>query len=116
MDNRILHDPRCTKSRQTLSLLEAKGVHVPIVEYLTNPPSESELAEICTLLGVHPTDILRSKESLFKELGLSLKDERSTAQWISIMTEHPKLIERPIVIIDGKAVVGRPPENVLSII
>ena len=116
MDNKIFHNPRCTKSRQTLSLLEERGIEVPVVEYLTTPPSESELTEICKLLGVHPTGILRSKEPLFKDLGLALTDERSAAEWISIMSNHPKLIERPIVIIDGKAAVGRPPENILSII
>ena len=116
MDNKFFHNPHCTKSRQALSILQEKGVQVPVVEYLSSPPSISELTEICELLGVHPIDILRSNEPIFRELGLSLKDERPAAEWITIMSENPKLIERPIVIIDGKAVVGRPPENILSII
>ena len=116
MDNKFFHNPHCTKSRQALSILQEKGVQVPVVEYLSSPPSISELTEICELLGVRPTDILRSNEPIFRELGHSLKDERPAAEWISIMSENPKLIERPIVIIDGKAVVGRPPENILSII
>lgn len=111
---KIYHNPRCTKSRQTLALLEEKGEQIEIVEYLKDIPSESELKALVDLLGIKPEQLLRKGESIFKEeyKGKQLSD----AEWISAMVTHPKLIERPIVVKDGKAALGRPPENVLEIL
>lgn len=111
----IYHNPRCTKSRQTLQLIEEKNINPEIVEYLKTPPSRSELKNILTMLNMNPRDLLRKKEAEYKEQGLdntSLTDE----QIIEIMIAHPKLIERPIVVTGNKAALGRPPENVLEII
>lgn len=116
MKDCILHNPRCAKSRQTLALLQKKGVEPTIIQYLKEPPSTTELRDICNMLGAHPTDIIRRKESVFSELGLSLDDDRSEEEWIALMIANPKLIERPIVVLGGRAVVGRPPENVLEIL
>jgi len=115
-DNVIYHNPRCSKSRATLNLLRESGADVGIIEYLKTPPTAAELDEICTKLGIEPTTLIRSKEKLFAELGLSLKDRRSRDEWLNLMVENPKLIERPIVVINGKAVVGRPPETVFDIL
>jgi len=115
MKDCILHNPRCRKSRKTLSLLRERGVDVEVVEYLRHPPSPSELHKICTLLDVHPTELVRTGESQFRELGLSLDDDRTVEDWIDILVEYPRLIERPIVVLGGKAVVGRPPENALAL-
>ena len=110
---RIFHNPRCGKSRQTLNLLEEKGEMITIVEYLKTVPSKEELADIVNMLGIKPLDLIRKKETEFAEYkGKELSDE----EWIEVMVSHPKLIERPIVIKDGKAAIGRPPENVLEIL
>ena len=111
----IYHNPRCSKSRQTLQLIEEKNIKPVIVEYLKTPPSKSELKNILNMLNLKPRDLLRKKEAEYKEQGLdntSLTDE----QIIEIMIAHPKLIERPIVVTDNKAALGRPPESVLEII
>lgn len=111
----IYHNPRCTKSRQTLQLIEEKNIKPVIVEYLKTPPSKSELKHILTMLNLSPRDVLRKKEAEYKEHGLdnmSLTDE----QIIDLMIAHPRLIERPIVVSGNKAALGRPPENVLKII
>ena len=111
----IYHNPRCSKSRQTLQLIEEKNIEPVIVEYLKTPPTKSELKKILKMLSMKPRDLLRKKEAEYKEQGLddtSLTDE----QIIDIMLAHPKLIERPIVVTADKAAVGRPPENVLEII
>ena len=112
----IYHNPRCSKSRSTLKLIEEGGAAPEVVEYLKTPPSADELAALCKKLKLAPKDIIRSKESLFKELKLSLKDDRSDAEWIEILAANPKLIERPIVVKGAKAVIGRPPENVLELL
>jgi len=114
--NVILHNPRCSKSRQTLALLEEKGVKVEVVEYLKTPPAKADLKFICSKLGVTPIEIIRTKEDVFRELGLSMKDERSSEEWIDLMVKNPVLIERPIVVYNQKAAVGRPPENVLNML
>lgn len=111
----ILHNPRCSKSRQTLSLLEENGVKPEIVLYLENTPSTSELAEIAKKLSLTVREIMRSGEDAFKENNLkdaSLSDE----QLLAAMVKFPKLIQRPIVINGDKAAIGRPPESVLDII
>lgn len=116
MHNQILHNPRCSKSRQTLELLQSRGVDIEVVEYLNTPPGAEQLADICRLLGIPALSLVRSKEALFGELGLSKDNGYSDAQWCAVMAEHPKLIERPVVIYNGKAAIGRPPENVLAIL
>lgn len=111
----ILHNPRCSKSRQTLALLEENGVTPEVVEYLKTPPTSSELAAIVAKLGVSVRDIIRTKETEYKETGAD-NAELTDAQVLDILVATPKLIERPIVINGDKAAVGRPPENVLAIL
>jgi arsenate reductase (glutaredoxin) len=110
----IYHNPRCSKSRQTLQLLQEKGVSPEIVEYLNEVPTVEELKAIISKLGIRPEQLLRKGEAIFKEKykGKTLSDD----EWIQAMIENPKLIERPIVIKGNKAVLGRPPENVLELI
>lgn len=111
----IYHNPRCSKSRQTLALLEEQGVEIDIIEYLKTPPTVESLSLILEQLGFTPRQLLRKGEAAYKEL--NLKDESvSDTQLIQAMCEHPKLIERPIVIHNGKAKIGRPPESVLEIL
>ena len=111
----ILHNPRCSKSRQILQLLRDKGIEPSIVEYLKTPPNKTELTKILNLLGIEPRELMRTKEKIYKEA--NLKDPKlSTVQLIQAMVQHPELIERPIVIVNGKAVLGRPPEKVLEIL
>ncbi len=110
----IYHNPRCSKSRRTLALLEEKGRDFVVKEYLKNPPSKDELKQIVKLLEIKPINLVRKGEPEFKEhfKGKSLSDD----EWLEAMVNYPKLIERPIVINEHKAVIGRPPENVLDII
>ena len=109
----ILHNPRCSKSRETLKLLQENGQSPEIVEYLKSPPTQKRLKEIAVLLGVGPREMMRTKEAVYKELGLA---EASDAALFKAMAENPVLIERPIVISGHKAVIGRPPENALSLV
>ena len=109
----IWHNPRCSKSRETLALLREKGVEPEVRLYLTDPLSREELTAALTLLDLAPSAFIRSKEALFKDLGLKGADEDAL---IDAMIEHPKLIERPVVFANGKAAIGRPPEQVLDII
>ena len=111
----IYHNPRCSKSRQTLGLLQEQGIDPDIIEYLKTPPTQKELDEILKKLGKEPQEIIRTGEKEYKTLGLKDAD-LSRKELIKIMIEHPKLIERPIVLKDGKAALGRPPEDVLKII
>ncbi len=111
---RIFHNPRCRKSRETLELLEEKKEMVTIIEYLKTPPSKDELKEILEMLDMKPEQLLRKGEAIYKE-GFKGK-ELSNDQWMDVMIAHPKLIERPIVVKDGKAAIGRPPESVLQIL
>ena len=112
---KIFHNPRCSKSRQTMQLLESNGVTPEIVDYLKQPPGYDELAETLALLGLEPRELIRTHEKPYKENRLDDQD-LSREQLIQAMIEHPILIERPIVIHDGKAVIGRPPEKVLDIL
>jgi len=114
-DTVIYHNPRCSKSRQTLGLLEDSNVTPVIIEYLKTPPTVDELTTIINQLGISPRDLLRKGEAIYKELGLADTSLTDTAI-IEAMCANPKLIERPIVIKDGKAKIGRPPESVLDII
>lgn len=115
-NNVIYHNPRCTKSRQTLKLAEDNNLGLEMIDYLEDPPSAEELDDICTKLGVEPQYIIRTGEKLFTELGLSINDKKTRRRWLEILSENPRLIERPIVIYNNKAVIGRPPENILQII
>ena len=111
----IYHNPRCSKSRQTLEILNRQDVNTEIVLYLESPPSTEEIVSILQKLDLNPRDIIRKGEEEYKVL--NLKDQSLTEnELITFMSKNPNLIERPIVIKDDKAVIGRPPENVLSII
>ena len=111
----IYHNPKCSKSRQTLELLSAKGITPTIIEYIKKPPTVEKLKEILSQLGIAPRDLMRKKEDIYKELELGILS-LSDKDLIDLMIEHPILIERPIVIANGKAVLGRPPEQVLDIL
>ncbi len=111
----IYHNPRCSKSRQTLALLRENGVEPKIIEYLQTPPSEPELKKILGQLGLAPRELMRRKEAEYKVNGLD-DDSLSDTELIAAMVAHPKLIERPIVLANGKAALGRPPESVLEIL
>ncbi len=107
----IYHNPRCSKSRQTLQLLQDRGVEPEIVLYLEQTPDATELQSVLTKLGISARALLRKGEDAYKELNLS-EASLSEADLIAAMLNHPKLIERPIVIKGDKAVLGRPPENI----
>ncbi|WP_409012034.1 arsenate reductase (glutaredoxin) [Aeromonas salmonicida] len=113
-ETQIYHNPRCSKSRETLALLEQHGVAPDVVLYLEQAPREDVIRTLLTQLGfADPRQLMRTKEDLYKELGLA---DQSGDALIRAMHQHPKLIERPIVIKDGKARIGRPPEQVLEIL
>ena len=111
----IFHNPRCSKSRQTLELLHENGAQPTVVEYLKTPPSVEQLTQILDMLGLQPRQLMRTKEAEYRENGLD-NDSLSRDQLIQAMVKFPRLIERPIVIKNGKAVIGRPPEKVLEIL
>jgi len=110
----IYHNPRCSKSRQTLALLEEKGIQPEIIKYLESAPSVEQLKELMSQLELTDVrDMMRTKEDIFKELELKTADDETL---FKAMSENPKLIERPIVVANGKAKHGRPPEQVLDIL
>jgi arsenate reductase len=111
----IYHNPRCSKSRQALELLKSRGVEPEVVKYLDTPPDQATLEQVLEMLGMQPRDLMRKKEKEYRELGLDDPD-LSRQQLIAAMVSHPKLIERPIVVKDGKAALGRPPEQVLEVL
>ena len=114
-DFTIYHNPRCSKSRQTLEILTKQNVDTEIVLYLETPPSAEEVTSILQKLGLSSRDIIRKGEEEYKLL--NIKDQSLTEnELITFMSENPKLIERPIVVKDDKAIIGRPPENVLSLL
>ena len=115
MSIEIFHNPRCSKSRQTLQLLQEQGVEPDVVEYLKTPPDKATLSRILKMLDLEPRQLMRTKEKEYKEQGLD-NPELSRDQLIDAMIATPKLIERPIVIKNGKAAIGRPPESVLEIL
>lgn len=112
---RIYHNPRCSKSRATLALLQEHGVDADVVEYLKDTPSEDELGHILDLLGCQPRELMRTSEAEYRENDLS-DEHLSREQLIAAMVAHPRLIQRPIVLANGKAAIGRPPEAVLDIL
>ncbi len=115
LDTIIYHNPRCSKSRATLGLLEKKGVDVTIIKYLETPPSKEELKYILNQLGLEPRQLMRKHEKEYRENKLA-DESLSRDDLIEAMITFPKIIERPIVVKDGKVAVGRPPENVLAIL
>ena len=110
----IYHNPRCSKSRETLALLEGRGLAPRIVKYLESPPTAEELAALVKMLGIRPEALVRKGEDVYqaKYAGRRLTD----AEWIAAMVEHPVLIERPIVVAGNRAVIGRPPERVSALL
>jgi len=111
---KIYHNPRCTKSRQGVAILENSGKEYEVVKYLDTIPSEKELTEIIQLLNIAPIDLVRKNEKIWKE---NYKGKvLSAKEIILVMLQNPKLIERPIIINKNKAVIGRPSENILTII
>jgi arsenate reductase len=110
----IYHNPRCSKSRQTLALLEENGVDPDIVLYLKQPPTASQLRELLGKLGLAAADLLRRGEEAYSESGLG--PDSSERDIVQAMVAHPRLIERPIVVRGDRAVLGRPPENVLALL
>lgn len=111
----MYHNPRCSKSRGTLQLLQDKGIEPEIVEYLNTPPDKATLNRILDMLGIEPRDLMRKREAAYTEAGL---DDPSLTrdQLIDAMLANPILIERPIVVANGKAAIGRPPEKVLDVL
>ncbi len=111
----IYHNPRCSKSRQTLALLRERGFEPDTIEYLKQAPSVAELEHIIRLLGIRPRELLRTGEAEYRELGL---DQSGVAdqQLLEAMSKHPRLIQRPIVVHGDQARIGRPPEIVLEIL
>jgi arsenate reductase (glutaredoxin) len=111
----IYHNPRCSKSRATLQILQEHGIQPEIIEYLRTPPDRKTLTALLKLMKLEPRDIMRKAEPEYMAAGLD--DEALTsAQLIDAMIDHPILIERPIVVVNGKAILGRPPERVLEIL
>ncbi len=111
---KIYHNPRCRKSRETLELIREAGHEPEIIDYLQNPPSESELIELLEGMGKNPVELVRKGEDIFKS---QFKGKTfSNAEWIKIMIGNPKLIERPIVVKGDEVILGRPPENVKKIL
>ncbi|WP_224490346.1 arsenate reductase (glutaredoxin) [Robertkochia flava] len=111
---KIYHNPRCSKSREGLEILENSGEKFEVIKYLDTVPDETELKEVLKCLGMAPIDLVRKNEKIWKEeyKGKSMSDE----EIIRAMIEHPRLIERPIVVKNAKAVIGRPPENIKNIL
>ena len=113
-DYTIYHNPRCSKSRNTLAMLQEHGVEPRVVLYLDNPPDAARIKELLAKLGISARELVRRGEAAYKESGLSAAS--SDEEIIRAMVVHPKLIERPIVVKGKRAVLGRPPENVLELI
>lgn len=109
---KIYHNTRCSKSRCALDILEQNGIKPEIIEYLKTAPSKKELIELLAMLGMKPLELIRKNETIYKEKykGQDLTDD----QWIEAMMEHPILIERPIVVKDGKAIIARPADKLLK--
>ncbi len=111
---KIWHNPRCSKSRASFALLEEKGIESEVIKYMDETPTEAELKALLVMLGMEPRELMRTKEAIYKEL--NLKEEMNNESLIQAMVKHPKLIERPIVIKDNQAVIGRPIENVVELL
>ncbi len=116
MNVTMYHNPKCSKCRATLALLQEKGIAPELITYLETAPTVAALAEVVKKLGKGPKDIIRFNEEVATELGISPADERPDAEWLQIIADNPKLLERPIVINGDRAAIGRPPEQVLEIL
>jgi len=112
----LWHNPRCSKSREALALLRGRGVEPVLRLYLDKPPTRAELEALADALALEPPRFLRVKEPLFRELGLAAGDPRSRDEWLDILARHPQLLERPILQVEGRARLGRPPETVLELL
>jgi arsenate reductase len=112
----IYHNNSCSKSRASLALLESNNLEITQINYLDIPPTVTELDNILEMLNLEPIELIRTGEKLFKKLSLNKSDQKSRQDWLEIMATNPILIERPIIVINGKAVIGRPPENILKLI
>ena len=112
---KVYHNPRCSKSRLTMELLADKGVQTEVIEYLKTPPNAQDLKDILSMLGLEPRQLMRTHEAEYKDNNLA-DESLSRDQLIEAMVKFPKLIERPIVVCNGKAAIGRPPETVLEIL
>jgi len=110
----VYHNPRCSKSRQTLDLLKSQGIDAELVLYLETPPNTAELAGLVKKLGISAQQLIRQSEQVYKDNFRNI--EMTEEQWLEAMNKHPKLIERPIVVNGDRAALGRPPENVLEIL
>ena len=115
MSARLIHNPRCSKSRQALAILEENKVSFEVIEYLKTPLSEEQLEELFKRLGKEPHEAIRSKESIYRELALG-SQELDRKKWIEIIAKNPILLERPIFDNGNQAVIGRPPEDILGLI
>jgi len=111
----LYHNPRCSKSRKALALLREKSIEPEIIEYLKTPPSVAELDKILEMLSMEPRDLMRRKETVYRELSLD-DDGLDRHALMQAMVEHPILIERPIAVAGARAALGRPPENVLEVL
>ncbi len=112
----IWHNPRCTKSRETLAILTDAGVEPTVRRYLEDPPDAAELSRVLDLLGLAPWEVTRFGEQVAKDLGLKDRPREDPAAWVDLLVANPRLIERPIVVDDRRAVVGRPPDNVRALL
>lgn len=112
----MYHNPKCSKCRATLTLLQERGIEPELILYLETAPSVAELEEVMKKLGLGPKLVIRFAEEVAKELGISANDERADSEWLKIISGNPKLLVRPIVIKGDRAAIGRPPERVLEIL
>lgn len=111
----VYHNPRCSKSRATLALLEEKKLDLEVIDYLKHPPSPEQLGRILALLEIGPRDLMRKNEAPYRELGLD-DDSIGRDALVAAISAHPILMQRPVVLANGKAAIGRPPERVLEIL
>ncbi|MCF6764479.1 arsenate reductase (glutaredoxin) [Thiotrichales bacterium 19S3-7] len=111
----LYHNPKCSKSRQALDYLTKNVSEFEVVEYLKTPPSSDEILTICQRLNITPKALIRTKEKLFSELGLSIENDLSDYQWAELLANHPALLERPIVLTADDAAIGRPLENIIDL-
>ncbi|MEM7244801.1 MAG: arsenate reductase (glutaredoxin) [Acidobacteriota bacterium] len=110
----LFHNPRCSKSRQALALLEERGAEVEVIRYLDDPPDADTVSGLVDKLGIPAHDLLRTKEAPYAELGLSSESDRDTI--VAAIARHPILLERPVLVVGDRAVIGRPPERVLELL
>ena len=112
----LFHNPRCSKSRGAKELLDERAVEYDVVEYLDSPPSRDTLARLVGLVGGTPSDLVRTGDSKFTEAGLSLAEDASASEVVELLVAHPEVMQRPVIVRGDRAVIGRPPENLLSLL